>query len=817
MSWLLEPWNSGPPYDIERSFTDICALMLDRVGCPKENQTNSADVTLVSASNYQCTCGKLSLPTVVVTNLITDKINDYSLRTLPVFADPVYLSVPLSMCIVLICGKLGAILAVYLNLPAIIGFLLAGVGVQNILSPMFLKGAGFPYPSPASELKTIALVIVLMRAGLSTRLDEIYRSSVASLTLSTLPYFGEFFMFMYVGHKIFGWSVIDMGLFSSIMAPLGPSVVISGLLQLLSQKKDYGFLPKQMLISTPIEAVVAIILFGIFSTLETTSVPPMYPWVKLYPLYVNCLLIPLNLLFSTVLGIICGWCVSQYVNYRVTKKTDFIWVRISRNPQMGSSTADLVFALLVTCYTMMSLCNMQYIQQASGVLVVFVTCITVSRCTHIETASDIAAGCKGIWIFAEVFLFTLTGVSLSFDSSNGPLYGQRGLDDSQISKLMAMIFIGTCGRIIGIGISLVPIYFTYPPHRRNWKYMLSMWLATWTYQLPKATVQATLGGVAYQQHVIPGAIGLNRGLFIAQSTAFTVLIFAPIGTMMTKFVGVPLSLYLTKTDNAANWNIEESRYYTEEEIVARKAKAAAEAAIEASAAKEKEIQARMEDVPDGEGAGDTPSTNEGSVRPRAQSIRRSSNHPRGSFHNPSANASEHSQRGGDYDGSYHSQSHHMPPSSHQIDQSDLEDEPTVVDLLSSLSTRVRSATVEAHAVYRRRSSTMNADEQSSMLDLVRGRRKSRMDHPDTDESGAEGASTRRPSMFFGMLTASLSANSNTSTSGATADAPRVTAAGTAENAQGNADGNNNSAQSQSTREYELVSRNDDVENLSTQI
>jgi hypothetical protein len=519
MYWLLEPWNSGPPFDVVTSFNAVCGLLLDRIGCPADNQTIITDSTLVSTTNFQCNCGTglTTLSTVVVTNAITDTINKHDLQTLPIWSNPVYLSVPISMCITLICGKLGAILAVYCALPSIIGFLLAGLGIQNILNPMFIKGAGYPYPSPASEIKTVALVIVLMRAGLATKLDEIYQNSVASIALSTIPYFCEFFVFLYAGQKVFGWSSIDMGLFASIMAPLGPSVVISGLLMVLSDRtKNYGFLPKQLLISTPIEAVIAIILFGIFSTLEETSVPPLAPWVKVHPLYVNCLLIPLNLAFSTAMGIICGVLVSRYVNYRVTKKTDFIWVRISSNPQMGSSTADLVFALLVTCYTMMSLCNNNYIQQASGVLVVFVTCVTVSRCTHIETCSDIAGGCKGIWIFTEVFLFTLTGVSLGFDSTNGPLYGQRGLNASQTGQVMSMMAAGTCGRIFGIGLSLIPIYFSYPQHRQTWRYMLPMWLATWIFQLPKATVQATLGGVAYHQHVIPGAIGLNRGSLLSK-------------------------------------------------------------------------------------------------------------------------------------------------------------------------------------------------------------------------------------------------------------------------------------------------------------
>jgi hypothetical protein len=87
---------------------------------------------------------------------------------------------------------------------------------------MFLKGAGFPFPSPASEIKLIALVIVLMRAGLAIKFDEITANAIPTFLLCTFPYMAEFFAFMYIGKTYFtDFSTISMGLFASIMAPLG--------------------------------------------------------------------------------------------------------------------------------------------------------------------------------------------------------------------------------------------------------------------------------------------------------------------------------------------------------------------------------------------------------------------------------------------------------------------------------------------------------------------------------------------------------------------------------------------------------------------
>ena len=203
---------------------------------------------------------------------------------------------------------------------------------------------------------------------------------------------------------------------------------------------------------------------------------------------------------------------------------------------------------------MYSLCNNNYIQQSSGVLVVFSCAITVSKLANPEIVVDIAYGLKGIWVFAEIFLFTLTGTSLSFNSSNGPLYGERGLSGSLMSNVVSILFAGTASRLVALGICVMIMYPFLPPHRKKLSWAVPFWITAYIFQIPKATVQATLGSVAYTQKIIPGPAGFNQGLIIAQSTAFAVLIFAPLGSLLTTFVGSPISLYLRKMDKDAGWD-----------------------------------------------------------------------------------------------------------------------------------------------------------------------------------------------------------------------------------------------------------------------
>ncbi len=250
MSWMLEPWDTGPPYDLVVSYKSICKTVLERLDCPGANKTIIAEnepviVGGVKSQNFKCSCGNFDAASSMIMNLAIDKVNEYELRSTPVFSNPVYLSVPVSLAMVLICGKLGAIIAMYIKLPAIIGYLFAGLGIQNIIHPMVLKGPGFPFPSVSSELKLIALIIIIMRAGLSIKYKEMHASGLLTSLLCIIPYFCEFILWLFVGAAVFDWDLKSAGLLSSIMAPQGPSIVISTILSLLSNvEKQYGCVPQ---------------------------------------------------------------------------------------------------------------------------------------------------------------------------------------------------------------------------------------------------------------------------------------------------------------------------------------------------------------------------------------------------------------------------------------------------------------------------------------------------------------------------------------------------------------------------------------------
>jgi NhaP-type Na+/H+ or K+/H+ antiporter len=565
--WLLEPWASGPPYTYSGSYSSVCGMLLDRLGCPSVAQS-------VDVSSFRCECGTLQTESSqFVREAITARLNKYNIdNQYPVFARPVYLSLPLSIAMILVCGKLFAIIAVYLSLPAITGFICAGAMLQNYLDPAFLLVG-------STEIKKTALLIVLMRAGLSIKVKEVHRTRVESSVLGTVPYLFEFFAFMFlgplnlVGDVFSGWSLTEMGLLAAVMAPLGPSVVITQALQALAQKgRKIGFVPKVSLISAPLEAVLAIFMFDVFRNLmEEAEDNSKYPWVKVQPLWATLVLIPVNILFSIVLGVVVGFIVSRYIDWRKTLRTDFLWVRLNRNLQMGSNTADLVFVLLVSCYTVMALCVPRYVQQSTGILAVFTVCITLKFFVKdISIVSDIAEGLRAIWIFAEVFLCTLLGATFAFIHENGPLTGQRGLSPEDIMAVAVLMLVCTLCRLLGVIFSIcVVMYPTLPPHRQQWPFLWRYCLSTYIMQLPRSTIQASLGPLVFSEHMMPGFDGQNKAFVVSQSGAFTVFVFAPLGALLSKHYALHLTKALTHMDEESNYNHSKFRYYSTDTLQKR--------------------------------------------------------------------------------------------------------------------------------------------------------------------------------------------------------------------------------------------------------
>jgi solute carrier family 9B (sodium/hydrogen exchanger), member 1/2 len=551
--WLLDP-PTGPPYNLNTSYTNICILSMKRLGCPKESVTmNSYGRPVTDAEGkiippYTCNCGAYTFASARTAESIVDKSNEALLMSTPVFSAPVTLSMESSMAIVFIAGKAGAIVASLLYFPPIIGFLLAGLCIQDYINKGLIHGCGGdgPHSTPFSELRTLALIVVLMRAGMTLKLKDVVQKGILAVSLAVVPYFAEFAVEYSVSKLLLGWSSLECGLLCSMLAALSPSLVIPGMIKYVEE--GVGYTPRQVLVSAPLEVVFAIILFNIFVSLLQSSGNTMYPWVHPLPLWASIVLIPVNIAFSCFLGAVMGFVVSSYIKFRSDPEMENN-VHVKR--AISNTIGDQLLPLLVGCYTLYALCTPQYIQQSSGILAVFSCTLTCSYLLPPETVENLKGALAGLWVFLEIILFTTTGINLSFVSTNGPLQGQRGMSPQKVGHFVGILFLGALGRGASIFLLQIFLWGHVAPHRRNLKYLFAWCLATWMFQWPKATVQATLGGVPLQLSILKGINGVQIATQMLQGTAFSVLLMAPIGVFLTTMVGYPLAKYLKGLDDEA--------------------------------------------------------------------------------------------------------------------------------------------------------------------------------------------------------------------------------------------------------------------------
>lgn len=205
MRWMLEPWM-GPPFDLEKSYENICELALYRLGCPSQLQQ-------VNGLKFICDCGNFKVASDRISTLITNQINQGYLMSLPIFADPLVLSLELSIAILLLTGRVGAVVASACQLPAVVGYLLFGMAIQDIIHPSLLHGAGGvgPHSTPDGVIKTFVFVVVLIRAGLSLKIHDILKAGVLTPAMACAPYMFEMVLMLGCGTAIYGWSGLDMG------------------------------------------------------------------------------------------------------------------------------------------------------------------------------------------------------------------------------------------------------------------------------------------------------------------------------------------------------------------------------------------------------------------------------------------------------------------------------------------------------------------------------------------------------------------------------------------------------------------------------
>lgn len=379
-----------------------------------------------------------------------------------------------------------------LNIPKIIGYLFTGV----ILGQFVLNLIDSSILNISSELRQIALIIILIKAGLSLNLKDLKKVGRPALLMSFVPALFEITAFILFAPLLLGVTRLEAALMGAVLGAVSPAVVVPKMVQLIEHK--YGTkkaIPELILGGATLDDVFVIVLFTSFLGMATGDEVNVFNFAN----------IPISIVLGILIGLLFGLLLSIVFNY--TSKI-----------QKHIRNSVKVILIVAASFALMAI---QYLLEGfiaiSGLLAIMAMGIMIRfRCKE-DTVNDVSNKFGKIWLVAEIFLFVLVGasVNITYAFNAGPF-------------VILMIFIALIFRSIGVILSLIKTSL-------NAKERLFTVIA----YLPKATVQAAIGG-------IPLAMGLGVGELILSVAVIAILVTAPLGAF-----GMDLTYkkLLTKDDN----------------------------------------------------------------------------------------------------------------------------------------------------------------------------------------------------------------------------------------------------------------------------
>lgn len=373
-----------------------------------------------------------------------------------------------------------------LHLPGLLGLLLAGV----VLGPYALNLIAPEILAISTDLREIALIVILLRVGLSLDLQDLKKVGRPALLMSFVPAVLEIIGVILLAPLILGITLIEAAILGTVLAAVSPAVIIPRMLHLM--ESGYGrkkSIPQLILAGASVDDIFNIVLFTAFMGLAGGgSFQPS-----------TLLQVPASIVSGLAVGVACG--LAAVLVFKKLKIRDTIKVLI----------------LLAGSFALVGIDNLLPDSLPfSGLLAVMALGATVLK-RYEKLAKRISGKFSKIWVAAELVLFVLLGSAVDI------IYAAKAGFGVVLLILAVLLF-----RFAGVIISLAATGL-------NRKEKLFCMIA----YIPKATVQAAIGS-------LPLAAGLPAGPVILTAAAIAILITAPLGA-----IGIDLT-YRGLLDKPAN-------------------------------------------------------------------------------------------------------------------------------------------------------------------------------------------------------------------------------------------------------------------------
>jgi NhaP-type Na+/H+ or K+/H+ antiporter len=382
-----------------------------------------------------------------------------------------------SLALMILLGLAANYIFTRAKLPGLLGMLILGI----LLGPYVLNWLEPDLLRISADLRRVALIIILLRAGLGISKEDLRRVGPAAIRMSCIPGIVEGFAVALISTVVFGFSFIEGGILGFILAAVSPAVVVPSMLEYMEKGigTDKG-IPTLILAGASIDDVFAITIFTAFLGLYSGSH---------VNIGIQILNIPVSILIGIALGLIIG----------------IIMVRLFKRYHIRDTKKVLMLLGSAIFLTAIEDAMKSTIEIAGLLGVMTIGFIILEK--RPEVAKRLAQKFNKIWIFAEILLFVLVGSQV-----NIAVAWQAGL------KGLLIILAGLAARSIGVLLSTLGTNL-------NLKERLFCVIA----YIPKATVQAAIGA-------IPLGLGVPSGELILAVAVLSILVTAPLGA-----IGIKLS------------------------------------------------------------------------------------------------------------------------------------------------------------------------------------------------------------------------------------------------------------------------------------
>ena len=375
----------------------------------------------------------------------------------------------LSIALILVVGMAMGWICRKVKLPSLLGMLLTGI----VLGPYVLNLLDDSILSISSELRKIALIIILTRAGLGLDLTGLKKIGRPAVFMCFVPASFEMLGMILLAPKIMGVSVLEAAVMGAVLAAVSPAVVVPRMVKLMEE--GYGTkqgIPQLILADASVDDVYVIVLFSTFlGMMQGKGVSAVS--------FIN---IPVSILLGIAIGLIFGAALSLYFEKVHIRDTAKVLIILS-----------ISFFLVVIEDTLMTPITF------SALIAIMFIGIGLKKKREV-VAVRLSAKYGKLWVASEIFLFVLVGATVNITYLKN--VGVKAL----ILIAGALIF-----RMLGVFVCLLKTEFT-------GKERLFVMMA----YTPKATVQAAIGG-------IPLSLGLACGDIVLTVAVLAIVLTAPLG------------------------------------------------------------------------------------------------------------------------------------------------------------------------------------------------------------------------------------------------------------------------------------------------